>query len=219
MEARKIVLPGEVVCERKGRKLGRGVYEVEEKILTKFLGVLKESEDEVDVIPLAGVYLPKIGDKVIGIIKGVEVSGWSVDINSPYTAFLPIGEGVEEYVDVGRVDLSRFYDVGDVIFCRVSNVTKSKMVQVSMKYLYTKKLLGGTIVKIFPSKVPRLIGKGGSMIDIIKKKTGTQIIPGENGLVWIKGENVSKVIEVISLIERESHIIGLTEKIGKMLGE
>jgi exosome complex component RRP4 len=218
-EARKIVLPGEIVCERKGRKLGRGVYEFEERVVSKFLGIPKESKDEVDVIPLTCVYLPKVGDRVIGIIKSVEVSGWQVDINSPYTAFLPIGEGVREYVDVSRVDLSKFYDVGDVIFCKVTNVPKSKIVQVSMKYLYTKKLVGGTIVKITPSKVPRLIGKRGSMINSIKKLTGCQIIPGENGLVWVKGENIPKVIEAISLIEKESHFFGLTEKIKKILSE
>lgn len=218
-EARRIVLPGEVVCERKGRKLGKGVYEVNKKVISKFLGIPKEDKNEIDVIPLSGVYLPKIGDRIIGIIKGVEISGWFVDINSPYTAFLPLGEGVREYVDVNRVDLGKFYDVGDIIFCRVINVTKSKIVQVSMKYLYTKKLVNGSIIKITPSKVPRLIGKGGSMINLIKRVTKCQIIPGENGLIWVKGENISKVIEAISLIEKESHLFGLTEKIKKLLGE
>jgi exosome complex component RRP4 len=218
-EVRKIVFPGEVVCERKGKKLGKGVYEFEGKVLSKFLGIPKESRDEVDVIPLNCVYLPKVGDKVIGIIKSVEISGWQVDINSPYTAFLPLGEGVREYVDVTKVDLSKFYDVGDVIFCKVVNVPKNRIVQVSMKYLYTKKLLGGTVIKIIPSKVPRLIGKGGSMISLIKKLTGCQMVPGENGLIWVKGENVQKVIEAISLIEKESHFFGLTEKIKKMLSE
>lgn len=218
-EARKIVLPGEIVCKREGKKLGSGVYEFDGKVLSKFLGIPKESKDEVNVIPLNCVYLPKVGDKVIGIIKSVEISGWQVDINSPYTAFLPLGEGVREFVDVTRVDLSKFYDVGDVIFCKITNVPKSRIVQVSMKYLYTKKLLGGTIVRIIPSKVPRVIGKGGSMINLIKKLTGCQIVTGENGLIWIKGEKVSKVIEALSLIERESHFFGLTEKIKKMLSE
>jgi exosome complex component RRP4 len=205
-EARKIVLPGEIVCKREGKKLGSGVYEFDGKVLSKFLGIPKESKDEVNVIPLNCVYLPKVGDKVIGIIKSVEISGWQVDINSPYTAFLPLGEGVREFVDVTRVDLSKFYDVGDVIFCKITNVPKSRIVQVSM-------------VRIVPSKVPRVIGKGGSMINLIKKLTGCQIVTGENGLIWIKGEKVSKVIEALSLIERESHFFGLTEKIKKMLSE
>ena len=38
-------------------------------------------------------------------------------------------------------------------------------------------------------------------------------------MVWIRGENKEKALEAIFTIEKESHTIGLTEKIEKMLGE
>ena len=50
------------------------------------------------------------------------------------------------------------------------------------------KFRGGIIVDITPTKVPRLIGKKGSMINMIKDKTNCKIIVGQNGLVWVKGE-------------------------------
>ena len=157
-EVRPIVLPGELIEEKKGRKLGRNVYEENGKVFSKVLGIPKVSENEITVIPLAGVYFPRVGDKVIGIIREIEVAGWFVDINSPYVAFLPLAEAVEEYIDLSRADISKYYDIGDVIFCRISKVTKSKIVQVSMRGS-SQKLVGGIIIKITPSKVPRVIGK------------------------------------------------------------
>jgi len=219
MVYRKIVLPGEFLEEKKGRKVGRGVYFEGEKVFAKVLGIPRISENEISVIPLAGVYLPSIGDRVIGVIAQVEISGWFVDINSPYMAFLPLGEGVDEFIDTTRADLSRFYDINDIIYCRISNVTKNKTVQVSMHDLAARKLHGGIIIKVTPVKIPRIIGKGGSMINLIKNRTGCEIIAGQNGIIWIRGERKDKAIEAILTIERESHIIGLTEKIEKMLGE
>jgi len=70
---------------------------------------------------------------------------------------------------------------------------------------------------ITPSKVPRLIGKQGSMIELIKNKTNCQIIVGQNGVVWIKGEQEGLAAKAILTIENESHISGLTDKITAML--
>ncbi|MFZ8829951.1 MAG: exosome complex RNA-binding protein Rrp4 [Candidatus Aenigmatarchaeota archaeon] len=217
MTQREIVLPGTYIGERKGRKIVN-CYVEGEKVFSKVLGVLKISEEEIAVVPLAGKYFPKVGDRIIGRIEEIEVSGWWVDINSPYRAFLPLGEAVEEFVDVRRVDLSRFYDIDDIIFCKITKVTKNKIIQVSMKDMLARKLFGGITIKITPYKVARVIGKGGSMIELIKKKTGSEIYVGQNGVIWIKGGNKEKAIEAILTIEKEAHTVGLTEKIAKMLG-
>lgn len=219
MVAREIVLPGEFLAEQRGRKLGNGVYLEGEKVLAKVLGIPKVNEYEISVIPLTGVYLPNVGDRVIGIVSEVEISGWLIDINSPYVAFLPLGEAVDEFVDTTRVDISKYFDVNDVIFCRISKVTKDKTIQVSMRDMLSRKLYGGTIIKVIPTKIPRIIGKGGSMIQLIKSKTKCDVYTGQNGVIWIKGENKAKVIEAILTIEKESHVFGLTEKIERMLSE
>jgi exosome complex component RRP4 len=212
-----IVLPGEFIDERKGRKLGKDVYEENGKVYSKVLGIPRISENELSIIPLAGAYLPNVGDRIVGVVSSVEISGWFVDINSPYKAFLPLAEAVEEFVDISRIDLSRYFDVGDIIFCRISKVTKSKNVQVSMRDMISRKLYGGVLIKVVPTKVPRIIGKGGSMIQMIKQKTRCDIYVGQNGLIWIRGENKSKAVEAILLVERESHTSGLTEKVERML--
>jgi len=218
-EVREVALPGEFLGEKKGRKIGRGAYFEGEKVFAKVLGIPRVNEMEMNVIPLSGIYLPNFGDKIIAVIQSVELSGWFVDINSPYNAFLPLAEAVEEYVDTSRSDISRYFDVDDIVFCRISRVTKNKTVQVSMRDIGCRKLYGGVIIKVTPSKIPRIIGKAGSMITLIKSKTNCDIYTGQNGLVWIRGENKAKAIEAILTIEKESHMVGLTEKIEKMLGE
>lgn len=213
----RIVLPGEVVDDLKGRKTGVGVYIDGEKARSQVLGVPRSGMYEVSVIPLAGKYIPQFGDKVVGVVQEVEISGWLIDINSPYMGFLPVSEGVEEFVDA-RADLTRFFAKGDVIFCRISRVTRSKSVQCSMRDMLARKLYGGTVIKVTPSKIPRIIGKAGSMISLIKQRTKTDIFTGQNGYVWIRGEDKALAIEAILTIDRESHMAGLTEKIEKMLG-
>lgn len=217
MNGRKIVLPGEFLGEHRGKKI-KNIYIENGKLYSKCLGILKEDENQISVIPLAGKYMPRVGDRVIGIISQVEVSGWFVDINSPYTAFLPLGLAVEEFVDITKADLSRYYDVGDVIFCKVSKVTKNMLVQVSMKDPMARKLYGGMTIRITPTKIGRVIGKGGSMIQLLKNKSGCDILVGQNGVIWIKGKDKAKVVEAILTIEKEAHTLGLTEKIQKMFG-
>lgn len=215
---RQIVLPGEFLEERKGRKIGRNVYIEGDKLFSRVLGIPRINEDEVFVIPMCGIYIPGIRDKIVGVITSTEISGWMVDINSPYPAFLPLAEAVDEFVDTSRTDISRFFDIDDIIFCKISRVTKNKSIQVSMRDIGCRKLYGGIIIKVNPCKIPRIIGKAGSMVNLIKTQTKCEIYTGQNGVVWIKGEDKAKAIEAILTVEKESHTEGLTEKIEKLLG-
>lgn len=216
-DVRRVVLPGEFIDKKVGRKIGRGAYFEGDNVFSKVLGVPRVKRNEISVIPLSGVYIPSVNDRVIGVITQVEISGWVVDINSAYDAFLPVSEGTDEFIDMSRTDLSRFFDIGDVIFCKVSKVTKNKTVRVSMMSRGARKLYGGIIIKVTPSKIPRIIGRGGSMVNLIREKTNCVIYTGQNGVVWIRGDNKDRAIEGILTIEKESHTVGLTDRIEKML--
>ena len=80
-----------------------------------------------------------------------------------------------------------------------------------------RKLRGGSLIKVTPAKVPRIIGKSGSMVEMIKEKTNTQIVVGQNGLVWIKGDNEHVAAETILMIDQKSHVKGLTDQIKEFL--
>jgi len=217
VETREIVLPGEVLADVKDGRPGHGTFVEDSKMISKFLGILKRGE-YISVIPLSGVYIPKRQDKVIGFVTGVEKVGWVVDINSPWEAFLPLSEAVDEFIDFKKTDLARYYDVGDIVYATILDVKRGN-IQLSMKEPVARKLKGGVTIKITPSKVPRLIGKEGSMINTIKENTGTIIRVGQNGVVWISGEKVDKAIKAIKTIDEKSHILGLTDEISKLLSD
>ena len=81
----------------------------------------------------------------------------------------------------------------------------------------TRKFRSGRILNMSPSKVPRLIGKEGSMINMIKDAAACRINVGQNGLVWFEGEKEDRVVGAIKLIEREASLDGLTDKVSSML--
>jgi exosome complex component RRP4 len=215
-KVREITIPGETLGSKKTFKPGYGTYIEGDKIFSKFVGILQKRGEYISVIPLSGVYIPQRNDKVIGMIEEVQKFGWIVNLECPWDGFLSTSEGITDYVDLKRVKLEKYFDVGDIIYTQVVSHNKGD-VQLTMKSPITRKLRGGIIVKITPSKVPRLIGKQGSMVNLIKDKTKTVIRVGQNGLVWVSGENVTKAVKAIKMVEQKSHIYGLTEEISKLL--
>jgi len=214
---REFVTPGDVLATGLDYLPGNGCYREKDEIKSKLLGLVKLKERYISIIPLAGVYSPRQGDGIIGVITDLQPNMWIVDINSPYDAILLISEASNDFIDTRRRDLSSYYDIGDIIYAKILSVTKSKHITLTMKDRKTKKLISGKIMSITPSKVPRLIGKMGSMIELIKTKTNCQIVVGQNGVVWIKGEKESLASKAIKLIESEAHIEGLTDKVTKLL--
>ncbi len=213
----QLVIPGQDLARGYEYLPGKGSFRAGEFIRSKVLGQVRLKEKVINVVSFSGVYIPKPGDGVIGVVDDVQTTFWIIDINSPYKGILVLSEAVKEFVEIPKTDISRFYDIDDVIYAKVVNVTKSKIVTLSMMDQRAKKLRGGRIVFITPSKVPRLIGKKGSMIEMIKEKTGCQIVVGQNGVIWIKGEREDLATRAIVEVERESHTKGLTEKVSELL--
>ncbi|MEM5828156.1 MAG: exosome complex RNA-binding protein Rrp4 [Candidatus Aenigmatarchaeota archaeon] len=212
----KLVLPGEEV------EKNQFSYSYQDKHISKKLSLISKEENKIKAIPLSQTYYPNVGDEVIGIIKEVEASGWFVDINSINYAFLPIAEAVKEFIDVYRTDLSKILNTGDIIYAKVINVIKYKIIQLSIKENDFKKLDGGGIISVNPAKIARIVGKNKSMIKLIAEKTNCKIIAGKNGYIWIKSnkaENLIKAINAIKFVEKNSHFKGLTEMVSKYLEE
>jgi len=214
VENKDLVIPGQVLADDEYYS-GRGTFKENGKVCSSLMGLVSLRNKKIRVIPLKSKYVPKKGDVVIGKIKDVRFSMWDVDINSPYSGILPAFEvfGRE------KKELNKVYDVGDVLFLRVVDVDEIKKAKLGLKGRGMGKFKGGIIVDIAPTKVPRLIGKKGSMINMIKDKTNCKIVVGQNGLVWVKGDEDMEQLtrEVIHLIEAEAHTSGLTNKIKNKL--
>lgn len=216
VQERSLVIPGELLAKGLEMLPGTGAYRANHEIRSKVLGLVRLKDRLVGVIPLSGAYIPKVGDGIIAIVTDLQNTFWIAELNSPYDALLNISEAVPEYVAIGT-DISIYYDIGDVVYAKVLSVSKTKNVQLTMNDYRAKKLIGGRLVHVTPSKVPRIIGKEGSMVELIKNRTGCQITVGQNGVLWLRGQNEGLAARVVLMIEREAHIEGLTDRITRFL--
>ncbi len=215
-EKRKIVIPSQVLGDIKSKNAGRGTFVENGKIYSGILGVLNENERYINIVPLKGRYDPSIGDEVIGIVEEALGSGWLVNINASSPALLHQNE-VPWRVDFG--DTERYLNHGDCIKAKILSIDESKKLQITLNDRNLYKINGGHIIDVEPSRVPRIIGKKGSMLSLIMKYIRCRIFVGQNGRIWVDGdtESIEKVLQTIYKIEDESTTFGLTNRIEEML--
>ncbi|WP_297465881.1 exosome complex RNA-binding protein Rrp4 [Thermococcus sp.] len=221
VKPRELVVPGTLLAQGPFKN-GRGTFREGNRIYSTVVGLVEIRGDLIRVIPLEGPYIPEVGDNVLGKIVDVRFSNWVVDIGAPYEASLRVQDAVEERIDLMKTDLRKIFDIGDIIYAKIKGYNEINQIDLTTKGMPFKggPLRGGQLVTITPSKVPRLIGKGGSMINLIKRLTNTRIIVGQNGWVWVSGKNdeLEKLaIEAILKVDRESHTQGLTDRIKELL--
>ncbi len=210
-QTREIVVPGDVL-DGTGMKPGENAYVLDGKVRASVMGVRNVFQNTVGVIPLKGCYMPTSGDTVIGVIVDVGPSNWLVDIGAPYPAPLHVSE-VPWKVEFG--DTSRYLTLGNAVILKVLSVDESKKIQVTMKDSGLRKIEGGRLVKITHSKVSRVIGKSGSMITMLKSMTDCRMTVGQNGMIWIDGddENADVAVAAVEMIEAQAQARDLTDKI------
>jgi exosome complex component RRP4 len=211
VKKRTIVVPGEVITSGEDFLPGEGARRVENNIVASRYGLSEEMGRVVKVIPLFGAFVPRRNNVIIGRVTDITYHGWLVDIDSATSGFLPIEE-FPRYVNKNEMD--QYLKVGDTISAKIWSV-KPKGIDLAMKGRGLGKLEDGFIFRIIPARVPRVIGREGSMITLVKEKTGCNITVGQNGWVWIKGESIDaeiKARKAIEFIAEKVLLSGLTEK-------
>ncbi|MBS3152052.1 RNA-binding protein [Candidatus Woesearchaeota archaeon] len=219
VQEKEIVVPGQDLAEGMDYLPGEDVIRDKDKLVSTKLGIVGLSGRLVRIVPLNGPYVPKRGDLVIGKIVGVGIGGWRVNIGWPFEANLSVKDATSDFIEKGS-DLSKYFNYGDYIIVEIVNVASSKIIDLSMKGPGLRKLGSGRLITIPATKVPRVIGKQGSMISLVKDYTGCKISVGQNGIIWLKGDEPKKellAIKAINKIENESHISGLTDRMKEFL--
>ncbi|MDE1871565.1 MAG: hypothetical protein KGI06_05000 [Candidatus Micrarchaeota archaeon] len=191
---REIVAPGEIVWETPVRS--QNTYISNGKTYSKVLG-MKDSAAN-DVIPLAGSWSPRIDDSVVGIVSEVKAKVYIIEL-SYFGKALLIPSKYDNY------ELRE----GDMLSAIIKDVEGRRTIILKEP----QPLKGGTLLNIRPKKIPRVIGKKSTMIKQIADITGTHIVVGMNGLVWLNGGNTALAVKALLKIEREAHMQGLTEAI------
>ncbi len=214
MTDRKIVIPGEMIVEGNDYLPGEGTEKRDNGIFALKYGLAEESNKLVKIIPLSGAYQPRRGNIIIGEVENVTFNGWVINIDAAKNAFLSLTE-VPRYVD--KDGLEEVMDIGDMVIGKIIRINK-RGIDLGIKGRGFGKLERGIIMKINPNIVPRVIGKEGSMISLIKENTGCKITVGQNGLIWINGDKIEDEVlakKAILFVSEKSFIEGLTDGLTK----
>ncbi len=216
---RKYVIPGDVITTAPLRPEQNVILDGK-KIIATVVGTSEIYDDSVRVIPLAGKYSPKINDLVIGKVVSHSSLSWELDINSCYVGFLPAQDVFGRDFSAHADELTSKLKKGDLVVARIANSDRSRDPLLTVSDRELGKIESGELVKISPSKVPRLIGKRGTMIQIIETATGAIITIGQNGWIVVSCENrngLLKAIKAIQMIDEQAHIANLTDRVKLML--
>ncbi len=218
-DKRKYVIPGDVVTTGPFRP-EQNVVLVGDKIISTTIGISEIYDDSVKVLSLTAKYLPKIDDLVIGKVISHTSLSWELDINSCYVGFLPAQDVFGRDFSAHADELASKLKTGDLVAARIANFDRTRDPLVTISDRDLGKIDSGDLVKISPSKVPRLIGKKGSMIQMIEMATDAAVTIGQNGWVVVSCESpegLLKAKKAIEMVNDKAHVVNLTDQVKEML--
>jgi len=220
MSQNQFVIPGDIIVTGDYRPEQNVILEGN-RLISTATGFSEIKDDLVTVTPLTGLYTPKTDDLVIGKIISHNALSWEVDINSYYSGILIASDIFGKDYSPSRDDLSLKLNIGDIILARIANVnSRDPLITIAGENL--GKIDSGELIKISPSKAPRLIGKHGSMIQTIEGSTNATITVGQNGLIIFKCDNstgLKNAIASIKMIAMTYEDANIEEKIQNILKE
>jgi exosome complex component RRP4 len=220
-EKKQLVTPGELLAEG-DYVAGDNTYAEGTKIYASRIGLVDSDNKKVDVVALRAFYVPKVGDIVIGAVIEVGFNGWTIDIKSPFTALLRASDVLSRPFKPQNDELTQVLNAGDLIVAKIASYDRAHDPQLTVGEPGLGKITRGQILRVTPTKIPRVIGRKGSMISMIKQETGCQIILGLNGVILVTGktpEDEELAMMAIRKIDEESHTSGLTDRITQLLKE
>ncbi|MBM3309658.1 MAG: hypothetical protein FJY77_05320 [Candidatus Altiarchaeales archaeon] len=231
---RELVVPGQLLGM--DVRYESNCYAEGPNVYSSVKGMARVDGESISVLPSKGGYMPKPDDTVVGIVVEENIAGWVVDLDTAYRCFLRKDEvngskfGGRDSRPRGRMAWGRGrrddrnvfeprqevkFSIGDVLSAKILSVDEVYDANLARPW----KLTEGLVISVNPKCIPRLIGKKQSMVNMIKEKTECKIVIGQNGFVWIKGDDTTLVVEAVRKIEREAQTQGLTDRISAMLSE
>lgn len=207
---RTVVVPGEIIASGEDFLPGEGVRREGEHVVANRFGLAEQMGRAIKVIPLTGAYIPRRNNVVLGRVVDVLHNGWLIDIDCPGNGFLPLAESPRF---INQYEMDQFLAIGDIVSAKIWSI-KGRGIDLSLNSRGLGKLEGGFIFHVSPTRVPRIIGREGSMITLIKDATGCAITVGQNGWVWINGPTTDAALrarKAVQYIADNVHVGGLTD--------
>lgn len=224
---RNLVVPGEILTtDTKTYLPGRGTLLTHDrsKIISLNIGLKQTKKNYINVIPLRGFYTPRPGDKVLALVTDKNPVKYRLDINAKDDAILKpkntmkrgrMSRGMRGGPPERDSSNTDMYEIGDILIAKILSANRLNSPELTTVGKYLGKKNNGIVISIDPPKIPRVIGRDGSMIKNLKTLTKSTIFVTQNGRIWLKGEDIAHerlLIDAIRKIEREAHTVGLTDR-------
>lgn len=209
---RTVTIPGEIIASGEDYLPGEGTKREGNNIISTRFGLAEEMGRVIKVISITGAFIPRKNNVVLGRIINITLNGWLVDIDSAASAFIPIDESPRF---ISKYEMDQFLDIGDVVAAKICSIN-ARGIDLTLKGKGLGKLEKGFIFRVIPNRIPRVIGREGSMINLIKERTGCDITVGQNGWIWIKGNTLDaqiKARKAIEFVTQKVYVEGLTEQV------
>ncbi|MCD6511831.1 MAG: RNA-binding protein [Thaumarchaeota archaeon] len=218
MVKRKYVVPGDLIVEGDLRA-STNTFKTGNRIYSLRVGLAEIGNGSVRVIPLSGTYIPRVGDVVVGEVIDISAFAWQLDINSCFYGYLTAQSVFGRGYSPSKYNLSNKFKIGDLLLAKIQSFDRTRDPMLSISGPGLGPIERGVVIKVNAMKVPRLIGKKGSMIRLIESATKCKVILGQNGVIVVSGEpdGVSKAIEIIRLVESKAHLAELNRMVKELI--
>ncbi len=216
--------PGDIVAEGDfKKKFYQNMILYKNKLLSTVLGVVEiKGEEELKISPLEGSYIPQEEDLVIGFVEEINPTYVYLDIKAPYKGVLQASEILGRPMNPLKDVLSDYVSIGDVYLARIErfDLLRDPLLTIR-KEKGLGKITEGVLIEVNPTRIPRIIGRKSSMLEILTTETGCDLVVAANGRILIRrcptSDHEEILIRAIRIIESQPYLKGLTDKIREFI--
>ena len=212
------VVPGQILATGEKFIPSSMCIRIDDNIISTVVGNVTIKDNVIKVISNNNNYAPEIGDKIIGKVISMNNYGWKVNIGKSIVE-LDLRDASTSFIEAGKMD--KFLTIGDLVYAEITRKHRDNF-KISTKNKPFRKLVPGKIINIKRNSIPRIIGKSGSMINMIKEESNSNVVVGQNCQVYVHNDDIEQIFKVqkaVKLIESDAKSSGLTEKIKEMLSK
>mmetsp|Transcript_13543 Transcript_13543/g.20638 ORF Transcript_13543/g.20638 Transcript_13543/m.20638 type:complete len:338 (+) Transcript_13543:108-1121(+) len=163
----------------------------QQRLIASVAGVIERVNKLVSVSPAASsVYVPAIGDLVVGRISTVQANRWKVTLNPTQREAALLLSGVNLPNGAQRIRTSedalmmrKLYTEGDLVSAEVQQVMHDGTASLHTRSLRYGKLENGCVVTVPPSLVPRMKQH---FATLTLSNASIDVLLACNGILWIQ---------------------------------
>jgi len=181
----RVYTPGEPITEQKDFMRGHGTYVEDGEIKSSVVGVVKQINKLISVIPIKSKYTGEIGDVVVGRVTEIQKKRWKIDTNSRLDSVLLIssinlpGGELRRRNAEDEQSMRKLLQEEDLLSAEVQNVFVDGSLSLHTRSLKYGKLSQGILVSVAPSLIKR------RKTHFHNLPCGVSVIIGNNGYIWV----------------------------------